>query len=138
MPDAITLTITEGSLKGKEFTFTEPARCILGRAEGCNPRLPSDDEHRSVSRLHCLLDVDPPFIRVRDIGSRNGTFVNGENIGHRAHNQHAEEAMQAVFCNHELTDGDELQVGNTVFRVTITEAVPESDDSRHAEPALAG
>jgi len=30
-----------------------------------------------------LLDINPPDIRVRDFGSKNGTFVNGEKIGQR-------------------------------------------------------
>ena len=34
-------------------------------------------------RRHCLLDINPPDIRVRDFGSLNGTYVNGTMIGQR-------------------------------------------------------
>jgi eukaryotic-like serine/threonine-protein kinase len=47
------------------------------------PRVPDDHEHRTISRLHCLIDVNPPDIRIRDMGSKFGTFVNGVRIGQR-------------------------------------------------------
>jgi serine/threonine-protein kinase len=47
----------------------------VGRASDCLIRLPSDLEYCIVSRHHCLLDIAPPEVRVRDLGSLNGTFV---------------------------------------------------------------
>ena len=41
--------------------------------------LPDD----SVSRYHCLLEIDPPYVQVSDCGSFNGTFLNGKLIGRR-------------------------------------------------------
>ena len=65
---------------------------ILGRSTDCDPRLPDDDRHRMVSRHHCMLDVNPPQVRVRDFGSLNGTFVNGTMIGRRRPDQSPREA----------------------------------------------
>jgi pSer/pThr/pTyr-binding forkhead associated (FHA) protein len=42
-----------------------------------------------ISRYHCLLDINSPDIRVRDLGSLNGTIVNGKKIGQRQRNQTA-------------------------------------------------
>ncbi|KYC36281.1 hypothetical protein WA1_52005 [Scytonema hofmannii PCC 7110] len=46
-------------------------------------RLNSTNDAVIFSRYHCLLDINPPDIRVRDFGSRNGTYVNGKKIGQR-------------------------------------------------------
>ncbi|MBV9125107.1 MAG: FHA domain-containing protein, partial [Planctomycetes bacterium] len=83
MPAKVILQVTKGKLQGQEFVFDERTTCILGRADDCNPRLPNDIHHAAISRHHCLLDINPPDIRVRDFGSRNGTFVNGSKIGQR-------------------------------------------------------
>ena len=45
-------------------------------------RLPNGPGYADVSRHHCLLHIDPPAVWVRDLGSRNGTRVNGTQIGH--------------------------------------------------------
>jgi pSer/pThr/pTyr-binding forkhead associated (FHA) protein len=125
MSATITLAVTEGFLQGKEFVFEGPGRHVLGRAECCNPRLPNDLLHYNVSRFHCLIDICPPHVWVRDMGSRNGTFVNGENIGQRKYGLSAEEAAHQHFPERLLRDGDELRVGDTVFRVEV--GVPADD-----------
>ena len=122
MSARITFTITEGTLKGKEYVFEEHTRCVVGRAEDCDIRLPRDCGFADISRHHCVLDVDPPTIRVRDLGSRNGTYVNGEPIGQRPRHQPAEEVDGTEFAARELRNGDEVRVGSTVCRVGI--AVP--------------
>lgn len=33
-----------------------------------------------VSRTHCLLTAENDLLRVRDLGSRHGTFINGERV----------------------------------------------------------
>ncbi|MDT3442753.1 MULTISPECIES: protein kinase domain-containing protein [unclassified Pseudofrankia] len=119
MPATVTLKVTHGRLQGEEFTFTERNTCILGRADGCTPRLPDDADHRTVSRHHCLLDINPPDIRVRDFGSLNGTYVNDVKIGQREAHQTPEEAAAQTFPEHDLTDGDELKIGSTTFRVSV-------------------
>src|ERR1700683_5442552 len=116
MPAKITLRITQGSLSGIEFAFDESNSCVIGRATDCSPRVPDDSAHRTVSRHHCLLDINPPDIRVRDFGSLNGTYVNGKKIGQREKGTSPEEASDVSFPEHDLKHGDEIQVGDTVFR----------------------
>jgi hypothetical protein len=116
----VVLTVRSGAAAGQRFAFTERTTCIVGRASGCEPRLPPDD--RRVSRHHCLLDINPPDVRIRDFGSLNGTFVNGEEIGRRQPGETPEEGYRTVFRERDLTDGDEVRVGRTVLDVQIPTA----------------
>jgi len=54
---------------------TEPETTI-GRAEHNHVVLAS----QRVSRFHAALTTDGPMVTLRDLGSRNGTFVNGKRI----------------------------------------------------------
>jgi pSer/pThr/pTyr-binding forkhead associated (FHA) protein len=73
MHASIKLRMKRGSLPEKEFVFGCRTVCTVGRAEDCFLRLPSEGESLTVSRRHCLFDINPPEVRVRDLGSRNGT-----------------------------------------------------------------
>jgi eukaryotic-like serine/threonine-protein kinase len=120
MQATVTLRVTRGALRGTGFAYGERTTCILGRASDCSPRLPDDVDHRTISRHHCLLDINPPDIRIRDFGSRNGTYVNGVKIGQREAHQTPEEAQALAFPEHDLGDGDEIGLGGTVLRVEVT------------------
>ena len=82
-----------------EFTVAQP-EFVIGRAVDCHLQLPS----RFVSRHHCELIVDDREhqVRIRDLGSQNGTFVN-----------------DAMVDECELKDGDLLRVGCIPFEVHI-------------------
>jgi pSer/pThr/pTyr-binding forkhead associated (FHA) protein len=77
-----------------------------------------------VSRHHCRLDIDPPHISVRDLGSRNGTYINGRLIGLRGDDEPpvAVPAIVAdlIFSSHDLKNGDVLSVGPISFAVKVT------------------
>jgi len=49
---------------------------IVGRKEGCDIRL----DHKSVSKLHCVLVKTDGLLLLRDLGSTNGTRVNGKRV----------------------------------------------------------
>jgi pSer/pThr/pTyr-binding forkhead associated (FHA) protein len=132
------LTITTGKLRGKDFTITRPGKRLVGRAEGCDVRFPSDREHLTISRLHCLLEVDPAGARLWDFDSRNGTYVNGQRI--RPGDPPAPAAREADLPGCVLKDGDEIRLGDAVLRVQITageaepgqvEAAAEASSFRH-------
>lgn len=135
MPSQVTLTITEGNLKGQTFTFDTRTTCIIGRATDCYPQIPDDENHRTISRYHCLLDINPPDIRVRDFGSKNGTFVNGKKIGQREANQTPEEADKLSFSEFDLKTGDEIKLSHTIFQVK-TEIDPELEETVKREIPL--
>ncbi|HYT89852.1 MAG TPA: FHA domain-containing protein [Gemmataceae bacterium] len=121
----VRLTITRGLSEGKVFIFHERSIGMVGRAEGSLLRLPNSPATVDVSRRHCLLDIDPPLIHVRDLGSKNGTYVNGANIGQRERGLPPEVAS-ADMPEYALEEGDELRVGGTIFRVSISREAAES------------
>jgi len=117
LPVRITLSVTEGSLKGEEYVFHDAARCVVGRATDCDVALPTDVLNRDVSRYHCAFEIEPPTVRVRDLGSLNGTYVNGEKIGQRAAGLEPDEMdLEGV---RDLRDGDEVRLGGTIIRVNV-------------------
>jgi pSer/pThr/pTyr-binding forkhead associated (FHA) protein len=128
MSAKITLTVTQGSLQGHQFAFEDRTTCLIGRSSDCQLKLPNDELHRTISRYHCLLDINPPDIRVRDFGSKNGTYINGKKIGQRRLNQTPKEAANITFPEHDLKEGDEIKIGKTVFQISI-EGVREGDKS---------
>lgn len=69
------LEIQTGRHKGRRIRLTDD-ETVIGRGEGAKIRISSDD----VSRHHCCLIVHGNSIIVRDLESRNGTFVNGRPI----------------------------------------------------------
>ena len=101
MSSKIILTITQGKLSGKQYIFASRSTCIVGRNDDCNLQI-ADAVDMTISRYHCLLDINPPDIRVRDLGSLNGTFVNGKKIGQRQREQTAKEAVKLNFPEYHL------------------------------------
>jgi len=69
------LVILSGSAKGQAVELTQGTLSI-GRADENNLVL----EDSSVSRRHAVLTVDGAEYRLRDVGSRNGTRVNGRPV----------------------------------------------------------
>ena len=49
---------------------------VVGRKEDCDLRL----EHKSVSKMHCVIVKTDGLLLVRDLGSTNGTRVNGQRV----------------------------------------------------------
>lgn len=69
------LVAVSGSEKGREFILKQGEN-VIGRNEG-EVRLDFDQQ---VSRRHCCLKVPSQEIVLVDLGSTNGTIVNGEKI----------------------------------------------------------
>ena len=129
MATCVRLVGTGGSLSGREFVFTGRTLCIMGRDPECRLCLRGEPPDRTVSRRHCLLDIDPPHVWVFDLGSRNGTFVNGEKLGGR--DRATDLVPPGVPLEAQLRDGDELSIGQSRFRVAIgpvRQAVPTPDE----------
>jgi pSer/pThr/pTyr-binding forkhead associated (FHA) protein len=122
----VILTATQGPLQGQEFTF-DRALCVVGRSHSCRLQTPQDDV--AVSRRHCLLDIDAPTVQVQDLGSLNGTYVNGVLIGQRDKRLKADEVFLVAQRRYDLRDGDDLRVGGNTFHVHIA----SDDDTEHDE-----
>jgi eukaryotic-like serine/threonine-protein kinase len=125
MSSQVTLQVFAGALSGQTYTFTEPTVCIVGREDRCQIQLPDDEAHKTISRFHCLLDISPPSIRVRDFGSLNGTYVNDTKIGQRPAGVSLEEARKQQYPEHDLQDSDRVRIGETVFQVQIINKEPQ-------------
>lgn len=76
------------------------SRFLIGRDARCQLR-PSSD---FVSKLHCAIEVSEDKVVLRDLGSRNGTFHNGEQV------------TKPV----QLKAGDEVRIGPLFFEIKIT------------------
>jgi hypothetical protein len=119
MTATVTLSVTAGKETGRTFVFTERTTCVIGRADDCNPRI-GDPQ---VSRHHCLLDLNPPDVRIRDFGSLNGTFVNSTEIGRRKKGQTPEQGARLFFRERDLRDGDEIRLGSdTTLQLSVVAA----------------
>jgi pSer/pThr/pTyr-binding forkhead associated (FHA) protein len=69
---------------------------LVGREEECDIRL----EHKSVSKLQCVVVKTDGLLLIRDLGSTNGTRVNGQRVRRAA-----------------LLPGDNLSIANLKFVV---------------------
>ncbi len=100
----VTLHVVAGPQTGREFTFDQHDTFMIGRSEDAQFCLPHD---RFFSRHHCILEIAPPQCFLRDLGSTNGTFVNGLRV-ETAHLKH----------------GDRIQGGETVLEVLVQSDQP--------------
>ena len=76
---------------------------VIGRKRNCNLRIPLE----SVSRRHCQLTREGDQLKLQDLGSRNGTFLNGKQVETSGVNA-----------------GDVIKVGPLVFTVQV-DGLPE-------------
>ena len=100
----ITLSVTEGPHAGQAFAFDGHDTFLVGRSKRAHFRLPSKD--RYFSRIHFLIEVNPPSCCLMDMSSSNGTFLNGRRV------------TEAI----EVREGDEIDVGTTRIVVTSVRA----------------
>ena len=122
MFEHVILRATNGKRKGQEFVLENETDYILGRSWDCSCVL--DDPLCFVSRRHCRIEVHAPFVRIQDVGSRNGTQVNGASIGRREKGQSFEELLDEGHAEHPLNDGDILQIAGYEFQVEFEPAPP--------------
>jgi len=88
------LVVYKGALAGKRWPVRgEPI--TLGRAQDCDIVLPG----RQISRYHARIEQDEAGFIIRDLGSKNGTFVNGEAVRGQPYR---------------LRDGDEIELANVL------------------------
>lgn len=112
----VTLRVLAGPYSGREFIFDQHDTFLIGRSETAHLCLPED---KFFSRHHCLLEIAPPRCFLRDLGSTNGTFVNGHRVP---------EAY--------LHSGDRIQGGQTVLEVEVQaeQKAPESEAPTLTKP----
>src|SRR5437667_8854408 len=81
---------------------------LVGRQDDCDLRL----DHKSVSKMHCVLVKTDGLLLLRDLGSTNGTRVNGTRVRRAA-----------------LLTNDKLSVANFHFSVLLRAALAAEEQS---------
>jgi len=130
----IILTGLAGREAGREFIVSDHTPCTIGRSRRCTLRLPDDP---TVSRQHCVLESTGSAVLVRDLGSKNGTYLNGENIGQREPS--ADDSDDTLVSNppRVVRSGDYLSIGHNAFLVEIVEMAVLTPPLHHLPPELA-
>lgn len=84
---------------GSQKSFSLPSEVtIIGRRHDCDMYIPL----KPISRKHCQLSLNNGTLELRDLGSRNGTYVNGERVE-----------------QHQLQAGDYIQIPPVTLLVQI-------------------
>lgn len=96
---------------GRQVQLPSAAEVHIGRLDAAHGIFPDLDlthdggVEGGVSRRHCKIHQRGSMYLVEDVGSGNGTFLNGQRL--------------TPYLPHVLKDGDELQVGRTHLEVII-------------------
>ena len=93
----VKLVMFRPSGQRKDFPVINPVT-VIGRGENCDLRVPL----LSVSRRHCELRVQGQSLKVKDLASSNGTYVNNSRV-----------------TEVDLRAGDRLAVGPIVFTLQV-------------------
>ncbi|MDB5038548.1 MAG: hypothetical protein JWQ35_2076 [Bacteriovoracaceae bacterium] len=123
----ITLIILTGDRTGEKLTLDEKKTYILGRDNTTDIPLPE----KKISRRHASLTIQNGVLKVEDLRSLNGTFVNGSLINEQT----------------TLNDRDRFQIGSYLFEVSLSvgkqkksePSIPSFDDDsllRHTDPSI--
>ncbi len=113
----VTLRVLSGPHVGRSFVFNQHDTFLIGRSEAAHLCLPDD---RYFSRNHCILEIAPPRCFLRDLGSLNGTYVNGQKV-------------QEAY----LRNGDRVQGGQTVLGVEVSaDEFPLDPNLPPTQPAI--
>lgn len=123
MAEIVRLTVKTGPHEGRRFCFRGPTTCLIGRAPDCFVRFDGYERDSCISRHHFQLHIDPPDVHVQDLGSRNGTYVNGQAID--------EAGPDAQIGN--VRNGDIITFGGTSLVVDIVDCPDRPDMGRDPE-----
>ncbi len=108
------IVVLAGRQLGEAFKVEQTS--VLGRGSEADIRI-NDDE---ISRRHARVDLRADGVWIEDLGSRNGTFVNGDRI-----------------VNAELHDGDKIQLGaTTILKFTYHDDLEAEFQRRMYDAAL--
>lgn len=120
--------------KEKKWEYAEADNILIGRAADNKIIIRNSENYMQVSRYQAELTVRPPQIYVRDFGSKNGTFINDECIGHREKEETPEEGQKRKYTLCPLKDGDKFSIGGksapVIFQVEIEEEEFATIDSQ--------
>jgi pSer/pThr/pTyr-binding forkhead associated (FHA) protein len=99
-PQKLVLRFISGKYQGAEFPLADSPEIIVGRSSDVDMVLIEDMVSRRHARLECIDEIS-----IEDLGSTNGTFVNGERIK-RA----------------KLFEGDRVLIGTSIIKVVLADS----------------
>jgi len=95
---AYALKFISGKYQGGEFPLRSDREIVIGRSADLDMVLVED----MVSRKHARISVDGERITIADLGSTNGTFVNGQRVDQT-----------------ELKEGDRILIGTSILKLVV-------------------
>ncbi len=104
----IRISIARPDREIEETIITTPVEISVGRSASCNCCLEFDP---LVSRMHAVILITPPTVRIKDLNSTNGLVINGETYGAFSN--------QKLSQPTEIYDGDVVTIGRTSFTFNI-------------------
>ena len=121
----LALRFISGKYQGGEFPVPESGEIVIGRSSELDMVLVED----MVSRRHAKISVEGGDIFLEDLGSTNGSFVNGEKI-----------------TRTKLAEGDRILIGTSIIKVVTSDGSASVVDAQaqmsaaasSARPAAAG
>ena len=112
------LRFISGKYQGGEFPLRMNREIIIGRSSDLDMVLVED----MVSRRHAKISSTDAEVYIQDMGSTNGTFVNGEKIAGRAL----------------LHEGDRILVGTSIIKVVAVEGSDRAAERGRGAPQARG
>lgn len=108
VPPLSVLEVVAGTHVGKQFPLA-PGRILIGRHPACGIVL----DAVSVSRHHAAIEIDERDVWIEDLGSRNGTLVDG----------------RPILGRRPLAAGEQIQIGDQRLRMTSAGSSPKGRDA---------
>ena len=95
----VVLRVTAGPHEGQNFVFERHETFVVGRSSSVQFPVPDD---KFLSRDHFLIEFNPPACFMKDMGSTNGTKLNGHRVAEA-----------------KLKDGDIISAGKSAFQIIV-------------------
>lgn len=111
-PRRLALRFISGKYQGGEFPLEDKKEIIVGRSSDLDMVLVEDMVSRKHARIAC-----GPEITIEDLGSTNGTFVNGERIKRAT-----------------LKEGDRVLIGTNILKVVVADTSAPLPKKRSEQP----
>ena len=109
------LRFVSGKYQGGEYPLQDARDLVIGRSSDLDMVLIED----MVSRKHARISLQDGTINIADLGSTNGTFVNGEKI-------------KAA----KLKEGDRILIGTSILKLVTVQRSANPIDARAAQQQL--
>lgn len=108
----LALRFISGKYQGGEYPIEENRPIVVGRSSELDMVLVEE----MVSRKHARIELKDGKIHIEDLGSTNGTFVNGERIGKGT-----------------LKEGDRVLIGSNILKVVVVTGEEHQPHTRRAQ-----